>query len=161
MIATQFLAPARAQPEPEDAIALLSTHHEAVRRMFAEYEAIRSAPVKRALVAEICTALSVHVQIKEEIFYPEVKSALRDSAPVREATAVGAGVKGLIAHLQGLEPHGASYDAKVRVLADFVRHRVQAERDDMFPRARASSADLIDLGARMAARKDDLLARAA
>jgi hypothetical protein len=31
----------------------------------------------------------------------------------------------------------------------------------MFPRARASSADMIDVGARMAARKDDLLARAA
>lgn len=154
-------APDKATNAPEDAITLLRTHHEAVRQLFAEYDEVRSATNKKALVAEICVALSVHVQIKEEIFYPEVKSVLKDPLPVREATVESAGVKHLIAQLQGVEPYGETYDAKVKVLSDRVRRRVQEEHNEMFPKARASSVDLIDLGARMTARKDDLLARAA
>ena len=142
-----------------DAIALLKADHEAVSLLFAEFEKTRSVTNKKALVAEICTALSVHAQIEEEIFYPAFKAALNDKQLVPEATVEHAGVKGLVAQLEGVEPDGELFDAKIKVLSEYVKHHVKEEQNEMFVKAKASSLDLVELGARMAARKHDLLAQ--
>lgn len=142
-------------------MALLRTHQANVHQLFARYQRVLPDPNKKALVAEICTALSVHEQIKEEIFYPEVKSALKALALPRRDTVAGGPVKELIAQLHGIEPHGATYDAKVQVLSEYVKRDMWTERHVLFPKVTASAVDMVDLGARMAARKDDLLARAA
>lgn len=66
-----------------------------------------------------------------------------------------------IAQLEGVEPIGEMYVAKVKVLSEYVKHHVKEEQNEMFPKAKASSLDMVELGASMAARKDDLLAQAA
>ena len=141
-----------------DAIALLRADHGTVSGLFADYEKTDSRKKKKALVAEICTALSVHAQIEEEIFYPAVKTALKDKLLVPEATVEHASVKDLIAQIEGGEPDGEVYDAKVKVLSEYVKHHVKEEQNEMFPKANAASLDMVELGARMAARKADLLA---
>ena len=158
MTATKTAAPHKTA---KDAIALLKDDHEAVSQLFAKFEKTHSVANKKALVAEICTALSVHAQIEEEIFYPAVKAALNDKLLVPEATVEHAGVKDLIAQLQGVEPDGEMYDAKVKVLSEYVKHHVKEEQAEMFAKAKTSRLDMAELGARMAARKDDLLAKAA
>ena len=147
--------------DSKDAIAMLKSDHEAVSHLFAEYTKTHSVTNKKALVAEICTALSVHAQIEEEIFYPAVKAALQDKSLIPEAIVEQAGMKILIAQLQGVDPDGEMYDAKVKVLSEYVTHHVKEEHTEMFPKAKASALDMAELGARMAARKDDLLAHAA
>ena len=154
---TKSSASTKAKPAPKDAIALLKADHEAVSQLFAEYEKTRSVPNKKALVAEICAALSVHAQIEEEIFYPAVKLALKDKLLVPEATVEHATVKDLIAQLEGVEPDGEAYDAKVKVLSEYVKHHVKEEQTEMFPKAKASSLDMVEMGAQMAARKDELM----
>ena len=161
MTTTKTAASDKTNSAPKDAIALLKADHEAVSQLFAEYEKTRSSSNKKALVAEICTALSVHTQIEEEIFYPAFKAALKDKLLVPEATVEHTGVKDLIAQLEGIEPDGEMYDAKVKVLSEYVKHHVKEEQNEMFPKAKASSLDMLDLGARMAARKDELLLQAA
>lgn len=150
-------ATSKASAAPKDAIALLKADHEAVSHLFSEYEKTRSVANKKALVKEICVALTAHAQIEEEIFYPAVKAALKDKLLVPEATVEHAGVKSLIAQLEGVEPDGEMYDAKVKVLAEYVKHHVKEEQTEMFPKAKASSLDLVDLGDEMAARKAELL----
>lgn len=142
----------------KDAVALLKADHIAVSRLFAEYEKANSSNKKKALVAEICTELSVHAQIEEEIFYPAIKAAIKDKLLLPEATVEHGGIKDLIAQLEGVEPEGAIYDAKVQVLSEYVEHHVKEEQNEMFPKVKATSLDLVELGARMAARKADLLA---
>lgn len=142
----------------QDAIALLKADHKEVSELFDEYEKSRAAPRKKALVAEICTALSVHAQIEEEIFYPAVKTALKDKMLVPEAMVEHAGVKDLIAQLEGVEPDGEMYDAKVKVLSEYVKHHVKEEETEMFPKAKSSSADMAELGAQLVARKEELMA---
>ena len=159
--ATKPASSDKAKAAPKDAIALLKADHEAVSQLFDEYEKTRSMPNKKALVSEICIALSVHAQIEEEIFYPAVKSALKDKLLVPEATVEHGGVKHLIAQLEGAEPDGEMYDAKVKVLSEYVKHHVKEEQNEMFPKAKASSLDMVDLGIQLAARKEDLLAQAA
>ena len=151
-------APSKAPAATKDAIALLKADHEAVSHLFAEYEKTRSVANKKALVADICTSLSVHAQIEEEIFYPAVKAALKDKLMVPEAIVEQATLKALIGQLEGIEPDGEMYDARVKVLAEYVKHHVKEEHAEMFPKAKASSLDMAELGARLAARKDELLA---
>ena len=86
MITTKTTGPSKAKLALKDAIALLNADHAAVSQMFAEYEKTRSIASEKALVAKICTALTVHAQIEEEIFYPAVKAALQDKLLVPEAT---------------------------------------------------------------------------
>lgn len=161
MTATKTAAPHKAKPVPKDALALLKADHEAVSEMFAEYEKTRSLPNKKALVAQICEALSVHAQIEEEVFYPAVKAALKDKLLVPEATVEHAGMKDLIAQLEGIEPDGEMYDAKVKVLSEYVKHHVKEEQNEMFPKVKSTSLDLVELGSRLAERKEELLALAA
>jgi hemerythrin-like domain-containing protein len=117
----------------------------------------------RALAAiwrTLAISLEVHAQIEEEIFYPAVKAALKDKVLVPEAAVEHASVKDLIAQLDDVQPDGETYDAKVKVLSEYVKHHVKEEQNEMFPKAKASSLDMVELGERMAARKDELLARA-
>ena len=158
MAATKTAA-AKTPTPAKDAIALLKADHEAVSHLFDEFEKARSVANKKSLVAEICSSLSVHAQVEEEIFYPAVKAALKDKLLVPEATVEHAGVKRLIAQLEGAEPDGEMYDAKVKVLSKYVKHHVKEEQNEMFPKAKTVSLDMVELGARMAARKDELLAQ--
>ena len=161
MTATKTVATEKAKPAPKDAIALLKADHEAVSQLFAEYDKSRSVASKKAVVAQICTALRVHAQLEEEIFYPAVKTALKDKLMVPEATVEHASVKDLIAQLEGIEPDGEMYDARVKVLSEYVKHHVKEEQNEMFPKAKASSLDMIDLGTRMATRKAELISQTA
>ena len=145
-------------PATKDAIDLLRADHKEVSDLFADYEKTRSNAKKKALVAKICSELSVHTQIEEEIFYPAITTALKDKLLVPEATIEHGGIKDLIAQLEGAEPDGEMYDAKVKVLSEYVEHHVKEEQTGMFQKAKTTSLDLVELGARMAARKADLLA---
>jgi hemerythrin superfamily protein len=144
---------------PRQATALLRADHKHVSDLFARYAKARPHDRKAALAAQICTQLSVHAQIEEEIFYPAVKMALHDQALVPEATVEHATLKSLIAELQdGNTPRGEVFDAKMKVLSEYVKHHVKEEQDEMFPKARATSLDMKQLGAELAARKQQLLA---
>ncbi len=149
----------RGTPAAQEATALLRADHKKVSALFADYEKTRSVPKKKALVAQICTELTVHAQVEEEIFYPAVKQALKDKELVPEATVEHATVKDLIAQIEGIEPDGEMYDAKVKVLSEYIKHHVKEEQNEMFPKAKATRLDMTELGARMAARKTELLAQ--
>lgn len=145
----------------QDATALLRADHKRVSELFASYEKSRSVAAKKQLVAQICTELSVHAQVEEEIFYPAVKKALKDKVLVPEATVEHASLKALIAQVEGIEPDGEMFDAKIKVLSEFVKHHVKEEQGEMFPKAKSTDLDMNELGAQLAARKTELLAQRA
>lgn len=148
-------------PKTQDAIAMLRADHKLVSELFDEYEKSRSTPKKKQLVAKICNELSVHAQVEEEIFYPAVKMAIKDKELIPEATVEHATVKDLIAQVEGVEPDGEMFDAKIKVLSEYIKHHVKEEQNEMFPKAKASSLDMAELGAKMAQRKSELMAQRA
>jgi len=113
---------------------------------------------KAALVAQICTELTVHAQLEEEIFYPAVKAALHDDELVPEATVEHATLKDLIAQVTDIEPDGEDYDAKVKVMSEYVKHHVKEEQNEMFPKAQKTGLDMVALKDEMTERKEELLA---
>lgn len=151
-------APISKAPKSKDATALLRADHALVSDLFEDYEHLRSIDKKRELVAKICLELGVHAQVEEEIFYPAVKAALKDKELVPEATVEHAAIKALIAEVEGVEPEGEIFDAKIRVLSEYVKHHVKEEQGEMFPRAKASDLDMRELGVQIAERKAELLA---
>jgi hemerythrin superfamily protein len=142
----------------KEAIALLRADHKLVNDLFDEYEKTRSAAKKKSLVKQICTELTIHAQIEEEIFYPAAKKALRDKELIPEATVEHATLKDLIAQVEGVEPDGEMYDAKIKVLSEYVKHHVKEEQNEIFPKVKASNLDLVELGAQLTERKEELLA---
>lgn len=150
--------PSNGQLKSQDATALLRADHKLVSGLFEEYEKASTKAMKKKLVTQICMELSVHAQVEEEIFYPAVKQALKDHALVPEATVEHATLKSLIAQVEGVEPDGEMFDAKIKVLCEYVEHHVKEEQDEMFPKAKATKLDMVELGDKMAARKKELIA---
>lgn len=141
-----------------DAIALLTADHHAVKAMFKQYASLKdrgSSKEKQALVQQICSALTVHAQIEEEIFYPAVREAIDDDDLMDEAEVEHEGAKALIAQLESARPSDDHYDAKVKVLGELVDHHVKEEEKQMFPEAK-KVIDAAALGAALQARQAQL-----
>jgi hemerythrin superfamily protein len=145
-------------PAAQEATALLKADHRRVSDLFDQYEKTRSPAKKKALVGNICMELGIHAKAEEEIFYPAVKAALKDKELVPEATVEHATMKELMAQVEGKEPDGEMFDAKIKVLSEYVKHHVKEEETEMFPKARKTKLDMKALGAQIAARKDELKA---
>jgi hemerythrin superfamily protein len=146
----------KAKPAPREAIAILRADHKLVSELFAEVDKTRKQDKKMRLVEQICQELTIHAQVEEEIFYPAVKEALDDDELVPEAQVEHASLKALIAELEGAEGDDEMYDARVKVLSEYVKHHVKEEQNEMFPKVRKTDLDLVELGAQITQRKEEL-----
>lgn len=143
----------------KDAIALLRADHAAVSKLFKQYEEGRErAAGKQRIVDEICTELTIHAQIEEEIFYPACREALpREGDLLAEAKVEHQSLKELIAKLQASgAPGDELFDAEVKVLGEYVKHHVKEEHNELFPKARKADLDLKALGEQLERRKMEL-----
>ena len=146
----------------QDAIALLTEDHKAVKKIFKEFEKLKQNggddEEKSELVKRACQELTIHAQIEEEIFYPAVRDAIEDDDLMDEAEVEHASAKDLIAQLESMEPDNDLYDARFKVLGEYIDHHVKEEQDEMFPKAKKAKLDLIALGEDLAQRKNELRA---
>ena len=143
-----------------NAIALLMEDHKKVKKLFNDFKKLKDGDgdEKAGLVNMICTELTIHAQIEEEIFYPAVREAIDDDDLMDEADEEHASAKSLIAQLESMEPEDDHYDAKVTVLGEYIDHHVKEEQEEMFPKVKKSKLDLVELGTQMLQRKHELQA---
>ena len=150
-----------AASDQPDAIALLKADHRKVEELFEKFEAAKGASAKERLAKQICTELTVHTIIEEEIFYPACKGKAEDDL-LDESYVEHDGAKVLIAEIEAGGPDEEFYDAKVKVLSEEIEHHVQEEEkpgEGLFAQARKAGLDMDALGQQMAARKEELLAQ--
>jgi hemerythrin superfamily protein len=154
----------RAHGAKDDAIALLAHDHADVRDLFAEYDELAADQAdgeeRQALAEQICAMLTAHATIEEEIFYPAARDAGVGGDLLDEAEVEHAAAKDLIAQIRAMSPDDDLYDAKVKVLGEYIDHHVDEEEGEIFPRCREAKMDLAALGATLAERKSELLAEA-
>jgi hemerythrin superfamily protein len=147
-----------------DACSLLDADHRKVKKMFGEYETLTKSKAasagqkRRELANEICLELTVHAQIEEQIFYPALRQAIKSTDLLDEAKVEHATVKDLIAQLESASGVDEMFDAKVKVLGEYIDHHVKEERNEIFVQARAARGlDLVAMREQLAARKEELM----
>ncbi len=143
-----------------DAVDLLVDDHLQVSALFKQYEKLakKKAPAdqRRSLAATICAMLRTHTTIEEEILYPAARKARVEAALLDEADIEHASAKDLIAQIEAGDPADNHYDARVKVLGEYITHHVVDEHTEMFPKCRRASMDLVALRERLQARKSEL-----
>jgi hemerythrin superfamily protein len=144
-----------------DAVSLLTADHAEVADLFDEYETLvdgdSGEDERQALAERICSMLTVHATIEEEIFYPAAREVLDDESLLNEAEVEHATAKDLIEQIQSREPSDELYDAKVKVLGEYVNHHVLEEEGELFPQCQTAEMDLDELGEELSARKSELM----
>ncbi len=144
-----------------DAIALLKTDHRKVEGLFKKFDRAKNSQAKKELATEICTELSIHATIEEEIFYPATNGEVDDDLRL-ESYVEHDGAKVLIAELAQSDPDDEFYDAKMTALSEQIQHHVKEEEKPgkgLFAQARKAGLDMEELGARLMARKRQLQAK--
>lgn len=142
-----------------NAIDLLKEDHARVKQSFKEFEKLDQADTAtlQEMVRAVCAELKAHTTIEEEIFYPAVRAAIEDEDLMNEAQVEHASAKDLIAQLEGMQPDDPLYSATFTVLGEYVLHHVKEEESEMFPQVRKAKLDLEELGAKIMARKQQIL----
>ena len=147
-----------------DVTLLLTRDHNEVHKLFKQYDKLAEAEAeasdRQALAEEICMKLTIHATAEEEIFYPAAREAGVESDLLDEAEVEHASAKDLIAQIRASTPDEDLYDAKVKVLGEYIDHHVQEEEGELFPKCRRAKMDLAGLAQQVAERKDELMAEA-
>ena len=140
-----------------DAITLLKTDHDRMRKLLDQLESTteRGVKTRTELFATIKGELTIHEVIEEEIFYPELKAHPKAKDIVLEGYEEHHVVDLVMGELEGLPVDDEAWGAKAKVMKENVEHHMEEEEGEMFKAARSvfDKAELDALGERMEARK--------
>ena len=140
-----------------DAITMLKTDHDKVKKLLTELETTteRGVKTREELFATIKGELTVHEAIEEEIFYPALKSHPKAKDIVLEGYEEHHVVDVLMGELESLDVSDETWGAKALVMKENIEHHIEEEEGEMFKQARQvfDQQELDDLGRRMAERK--------
>ena len=141
------------------AVKMLKQDHREVEGWFDEYEQLDADAEKLDVFNKIALALKVHTKIEEEIFYAEERGEVEDDL-LDEAQVEHEGAKKMIAEIEAMKPGHDLYDAKVKVLGEYIKHHVKEEEQPggIFAQAKRGDVDLDAMGERLKARKQELMA---
>ena len=140
-----------------DAITLLTSDHEKVKRLLGELESTteRGVKTRAELFATIKGELTVHEIIEEEIFYPELKAHPKAKDIVLEGYEEHHVVDEIMSELEETPVEDETWGAKAKVMKENIEHHIEEEEGEMFKTARSvfDRAELDELGRRMEERK--------
>ncbi len=141
-----------------DGLAFLMKQHREVEALFDKFEASEDDAEKTKLVNQVCLALAVHAKIEEELLYPQAEEKIEEADLIDEAYIEHATAKDLIAQLEGMKVGDQYYDAKVKVLSEYIAHHVKEEETELFPEIKRSDMELTGLGEKLEMRTEQLKA---
>ncbi|WP_457253173.1 hemerythrin domain-containing protein [Pedococcus sp. P5_B7] len=140
-----------------DAIVILRDDHKEVRGLFREFEKSTTTKARKGtIVKKVIELLTVHTYIENEVMYPEVRRLLPElEDDVLESYEEHHVADVLVMELAALKPGDERFEAKTTVLIENVRHHMDEEEQDWFPKVREGLGrnQLQDLGAALLAAK--------
>jgi hemerythrin superfamily protein len=137
-----------------DAITLLRNDHKRIEGLFRSFEESGERAIKsrKRLADRMVTELTAHAVLEEQVFYPLVRESARQAdGLVLESLEEHHVVHILAKELAGLPASDDHFVAKANVLMETVRHHVESEEHQVFPRMRKSMSRkrLIEIGEAM------------
>ena len=142
------------------ALEMLTSDHRAVDELFKQFEELKEGEdaSRVAIAQKICAELTVHAQVEEDLFYPWLRENMDETDMVAEAEVEHASLKQLIAEIEPVGEPDEGYDAKVKVLSEYVKHHVKEEENEIFPEVASEQEELDELGQEMTVRKAEIRA---
>lgn len=135
-----------------DALEMLKEDHKKAADLFARFERIKASgsPDEKAGVANsVCGVLLAHMAVEEAILYPALRMALDEDDMMNEAEIEHETAKNLIRKIGGMRTGAHELNAAMKALSEYIEHHVKEEESEMFPKARASGVDLMEMGAQI------------
>jgi len=136
-----------------DAIVMLKADHKEVKKIFRDFEKADTEKTNGELVKQIIELLTVHTYLENEIMYPAVRRLMPDlKDDVLESYEEHHVADVLCTELYAMRPSDERFDAKTTVLIENVRHHIEEEEQEWFPKVREGLGRklLSELGERMA-----------
>ena len=142
-----------------NALTLLKQDHQNVEALFRRFEQAGEDDhqEKQRVASKVIEQLSTHAAVEELVLYPAVRRELPEETPlVLEALEEHHLVKLSLAELDRLRPQDERFTAKMTVLIESVRHHVEEEEEELFPKIREalSVQQLEELGEAMEKAKE-------
>jgi hemerythrin-like domain-containing protein len=122
-----------------DAIVLLRDDHKQIRKVFTAFEKAgdNAHATKQKLVDQMIELLTVHTYIENEVMYPRVRDLLPDlEDDVLESYEEHHVADLLVVELANMKPDDERFTAKTTVLIENVRHHMDEEEQEWFPKVR-------------------------
>lgn len=137
---------------------MLTQDHAKVDKLFKRIETLkkRDDDSRFELVIQACEALSVHLRLEEELFYPAARDVAEDEDMIDEGEVEHAHIRELVEDLKALNEDDPLCDAKIKVLIDYVRHHVKEEETELFPALKRAKPDVTGLYEKMVKRREEL-----
>ena len=137
-----------------DAIVMLKDDHKLIRRTFKDFENAgdEAFKTKGKLVDRMIELLTVHTYIENEVMYPRVRALLPElEDDVLESYEEHHVADVLVVELAAMKPDAERFTAKTTVLIENVRHHIEEEEQEWFPKVREGLGRnvLQDIGAEM------------
>jgi hemerythrin superfamily protein len=137
-----------------DAIVLLKNDHKEIKKLFTQFEKAgeNAEKQKGQLVDKIIELLTVHTYIENEVMYPRVRELLPEvEDDILESFEEHHVADVLVMELSMMKPSAERFDAKTTVLIENVRHHIEEEEDEWFPKVREGLGrkQLQEIGAAM------------
>ncbi len=141
-----------------DAIVLLKADHKQILKTFRDFEraGANATSTKGTLVDRMIELLTVHTYLENEVMYPRVRELLPElEDDVLESYEEHHVADVLVVELAAMKPTDERFTAKTTVLIESVRHHIEEEEQEWFPKVRAGlgRTTLQSLGADMIERR--------
>jgi hemerythrin-like domain-containing protein len=142
-----------------DAIVLLKDEHKLIKKTFSDFEKAgdKAYAEKGKLVDRMIELLTVHTYIENEVMYPRVRELLPEvEDDILESYEEHHVADLLVIELSTMKPDDERFTAKTTVLIENVRHHIEEEEQEWFPKVREGlgRTELQDLGARLLEAKE-------
>ena len=137
-----------------DAIVLLKNDHKEIRKLFTQFEKAgeNAHAAKGKLVDRMIELLTQHTYIENEVMYPRVRALLPEvEDDVLESYEEHHVADVLVVELAAMKPDAERFTAKTTVLIENVRHHIEEEEQEWFPKVREGLGRTVlqDIGAEM------------
>ena len=136
-----------------DVFELLKQDHQRVSTIFDQLEMNDGglAGSRAQLFEQLREELELHAYVEEAIFYPALKDAEETREYVVEAYDEHAGVKDILAEMEGMTPSDGGWNELLQELRENVEHHVEEEEGELFEQSRLvlTGEQIAELGARV------------
>jgi hemerythrin superfamily protein len=161
-ISTEHISNQSVTPiEKLDVISLLKNDHAVILKLFEHYKKFakkEDLKLKLKIAHRICSALISHTLAEEEVLYPVARKILKDDDLINEIIIEHETAKSLIVYTLLMQPDDPVFDARIKVLGEYVADYIHEEESEMFPLiAESNTFDLYKLSTEFKTRKKKLL----